>query len=229
MGRRGDPEGENGFVTSESKTLDLRGNPDADLSEVVEHIRSGGVVAYPTETVYGLGGACTPEGVQAVRAMKRRPSAKPLIALVESAARVEGLTWTDPARELASIFWPGSVTLVLSDPEGLFPEGVRSTETGTVAVRVSPHPLVARLLAQLGGALTSTSLNAQGERPASSGSAAREILAKLSGPAAYLLDVGTLPPSGPSTVVDCTGSEPVVLREGTVPVGRLRCVLPGIS
>jgi len=216
-------------LTSEPKTLDLRGDPEGDLSDVVEHVRSGGVVAYPTETVYGLGSTCTPEGVGAVRAMKRRSSGKPLIALVESAASVEGLIWTEPARELASIFWPGSVTLVLSDPERLFPEGVRSAETGTVGVRVSPHPLVTRLVAELGAPLTSTSLNAEGEKPASSGSEALDILQRLSGPTAYLLDVGTLPPSGPSTVVDCTGPEPVVLREGTVPIGRLRCALPDIS
>jgi len=215
-------------VTTGLKTLDLRGDPDADLSDVVAHIRSGGVVAYPTETVYGLGSECTAEGADAVQAVKRRSSRKPLIALVESAASVAGLTWTESARELASIFWPGAVTLVLSDPQRLFPDGVRSEEMGTVAVRVSPHLLVARLVAELGAPLTSTSLNAEGETPVFSGHEARALLQRLGGSDAYLLDAGTLPVSGPSTVVDCTGSEPVVLREGTVPIERLRCALPDI-
>ena len=215
-------------MTTVPKTLDLRGDPDADLTEVVDHIRSGGVVAYPTETVYGLGSACSAQGIDTVREVKGRSSKKPLIALVESAESVEGLTWTDFASELASIFWPGALTLVLADPDRTYPDGERSEESGAVAVRVSPHPLVVRLLAELGAPLTSTSLNAEGETPVSSGRAARGVLERLGGPPTYLLDVGTLPASGPSTVVDCTGPEPVVLREGTVPIERLRCAIPDI-
>ena len=214
-------------MTAEVRTLDLRADPDADLVEVVEHLRGGGVVAYPTETVYGLGGMCTARGVLGVQEFKGRGSHKPLIVLVDSAETVQGLGWTEGARELAKIFWPGPVTLVLRDPHGIFPPGVRSEETGSVGVRVTPHPIAARLVAELGAPLTSTSLNRSGQTPVSSGHEAGELCAR-GATAVWVLNAGTLPPSGPSTVVDCTGNEPVVLREGIVPIGRLRCAIPEI-
>ncbi|MDA0329975.1 MAG: L-threonylcarbamoyladenylate synthase [Gemmatimonadetes bacterium] len=208
-------------------TMDLRADPDADLSEAVGHIRRGGVVAYPTETVYGLGGACTVEGVRNVRAVKGRSEARPLIALIESRQAAAELEWTDAARELAEIFWPGGLTLVLRDPKATFPPGVRDPVSGGVAVRVTSHPVAARLIAAVGGPLTSTSLNSPGERPAMSGHEARDVLTRF-GADVWLLDAGPLPESGPSTVVDCTTGEPIVLREGTVPIARLRCAIPGI-
>ena len=210
--------------------LDLRGVPaDADaLLPAAQHVSAGGILAYPTETVYGFGGRCDPDSVRRVRALKRREESKPLLVLVRDADEVAGLRWTDEARELAKIFWPGSVTLVLEDPERLFPEGVRSAQGG-VAVRVSPHPVVRLLLDALDGPLTSTSANAPGSPPARSGEEARAAVAALEAGAGLLVvDVGLLPASGPSTLVDCTGPAPVVVREGTVPLHRLRCVLPGI-
>ena len=146
--------------------LDLRGSgadPDV-LAPAVEHLRSGGVVAHPTETVYGLGGVATSGAVARVAALKGRESGKPFIALVGAPSWVSGLAWTDAARELAEVFWPGALTLVLRDPTGIFPRGVRS-DSGTVAVRVSPHPVVAALLAAVGSPLTSTSANVPGGRP----------------------------------------------------------------
>lgn len=207
--------------------IDLRAEPERDLSDVVVHLEAGGVIAYPTETVYGLGGACTAAAIDAVRSVKGRERDKPFIALVPNVEAAEALAWTDEARELASIFWPGSVTLVLSDPTHAFPEGVRSAQ-GAVAVRISPHPLVERLLAAWGRPLTSTSLNVPGEPPVSSGGEARQVVRSLGGRDVLLLDAGTLPPSGPSTVIDCTGPVPTVLREGAVPIERLRCALPEI-
>jgi len=215
-------------MTKVARRVDLRAHPEADLGEVVAHVRSGGLVAYPTETVYGLGGLCDPDAVRRLQRLKGRTADKPIGVLVESADAVDGLRWSEAARELADIFWPGSVTLVLEDPSGIFPEGVRSRLTSGVGVRVSPHPVVARLLAAVAAPLTSTSLNVPGRPPAASGDAAIEVLEDLGGTDVWVLDVGRLPPSGPSTVVDCTGPEPIVIREGTVPVGRLRCVLPGI-
>jgi len=208
--------------------LDLRADPDFDPAAVVAHVRGGGLIAYPTETVYGLGGAVTDASVTALRALKGREADKPVLALVASREAAAGLEWTPPARELADIFWPGPLTLVLSDPSGIFPVGVRDGSTGTVGVRVSPHPVVARLVAALGAPLTSTSLNVPGEPPATSGTEAVEVVRALGGRDVLVLDAGTLPPSAPSTVVDCTGEEPVVLRQGTVPVARLRCAIPEI-
>jgi L-threonylcarbamoyladenylate synthase len=164
-----------------------------------------------------------------VRALKARDRDKPLIALVPSAHSVSELRWTDDARELARIFWPGPLTLVLEDPLGIFPPGVRHEDTHAVGVRVSPHPLVARLLDGLGGPLTSTSLNAPGEAPAESGEDAVDVLRRLGAPDVLVMDAGTLDPSLPSSVVDCTGRVPVVLREGAVPTSRIRCAVPSLE
>lgn len=206
---------------------DLRGDPEADLTQVVAHLERDGVIAYPTETVYGFGSLVTPLGIRSVHELKARERAKPLIALVPSAASVEALAWTDEARELASIFWPGAVTLVLRDPRGIFLEGVRSVD-GTVAVRLSPQPIVGRLLERLGVPLTSTSLNEPGDEPARSGTEAADVIERLGRSDVWLLDGDTLPESRPSTIIDCANGIPTVLREGAVPVGRLRCVIPEI-
>ena len=213
---------------NDPRVIDLRADPDADLSAVAAALRDGGAVAYPTETVYGLGGSCTPAGVARVRALKGRSSGKPLIALVASEEQVASLAWTDPARELASIFWPGALTLILPDPGHVFPEGVRDADTGAVGVRISPHPTVARLLGALGGPLTSTSLNLPGEPEARTFDEAVTVVRRLEADDVWMLNGGTLPPSAPSTVVDCTAPEPVVLREGSVPLSRLRCAIPEI-
>jgi L-threonylcarbamoyladenylate synthase len=205
---------------------DLGGDIGTILPEVVAHLRGGKVIGYPTETVYGLGGTIAPAAVARVREIKARDSGKPLIALVASADAVSGLRWTNDARELARTFWPGPLTLVLEDPRGIFPDGVRDEDTRAVGIRVSPHPLVARLLAELGGPLTSTSLNAPGGRPAESGAEALDVVRRLGGHDVLLLDGGHLAPSLPSSVVDCTGPEPVVIREGAVTTSRLRCVVP---
>ena len=216
--------------TATPRVLQARTDPGGDvgtiLPEVLAHLRGGRVIGYPTETVYGLGGAIDPEAIARVRALKSRDAAKPLIALVASPDAVSGLRWTEAARDLARVFWPGPLTLVLEDPHGIFPDGVRNEDTRAVGIRVSPHPLIARLVAEFGGPLTSTSLNAPGERPAESGAEALDVIRRLGGRDVLLLDGGHLAPSKPSSVVDCTGSEPVVIREGAVPTNRLRCVVP---
>ncbi|MDH5759275.1 MAG: L-threonylcarbamoyladenylate synthase [Gemmatimonadota bacterium] len=216
-------------------TLDFRGfAADAperwagDLAAASGHLAAGGILAYPTETVYGLGTACTPEAVSRLQAFKGREPGKPFLVLVRDPEEVSDLAWTPEARELARIFWPGSLTLVLGDPGGTFPPGVRS-ESGTVAIRMSPHPLVAALLSGFGAPMTSTSANVPGSPAATSGARVLEMVASLEGGDDVLvLDAGELPESPSSTIVDCTGPEPVVRREGTIPTGRLRCVLPEI-
>ena len=208
--------------------LDLRLDPEADLDPVLEHLHAGRPLAYPTETVYGLGGAVTPVCVARVQELKGRDARQPFLLLVAAAAAVPGLRWTDAAYELAEHFWPGALTLVLSDPEDIFPEGVRGGPGGGVGVRVSPHPLVRRLLAAYELPLISTSMNESGAAPARSGADALAVAERMGASDVLVLDWGTLPPSEPSTVLDCTGETPVVVREGSVPVGRLRCVIPEI-
>jgi L-threonylcarbamoyladenylate synthase len=211
--------------------LDFQGwsGEDEDLLPVVEHLRGGGLIAYPTETVYGFGCALTPNALARLAALKGRGPEKPALLLVPSAGAVPSLVWTHEAGELARAFWPGSLTLVLSDPEGSFPVGVRSA-AGGVAVRQSSHPLARRLVELLGAPLTSTSANPPGGTPARSGDEAWDAAALLgAGEELWTLDVGRLPESAPSTIVDCTGVAPRVARAGQTPVRRIRCVLPRID
>ena len=198
------------------------------LDTVLDHLRRGGLLAYPTETVYGFGGLPTHAVIERLVTLKKRDPAKPMLLLVQDGEAVSDLTWTPEAIELADVFWPGSVTLVLSDPGARYPEGVRGSDGG-VAVRVSPHPLVRELVSGVGGPIVSTSANRPGEAPALDAQGALgAALAAGAGEDLWVLDGGALKPSPPSTIIDCSGPEPVVLRQGAIPLGRVRCVLPGV-
>ena len=202
--------------------------PEADLERLVRHVLGGGLIAYPTETVYGFGGLASRKAVEALRRLKPGRE-RPFLLLVPSPAAVSELVWTPPARELASAFWPGALTLVLADPSSSFPAGVRG-HRGGVAVRVTSHPLTRLLVERVGRPVTSTSANLPGEPAAAN---AKEALAAASrsraGGELRVLDGGRLPASRPSTVVDCTGPFPGVVRAGAIPVSRLRSVLPEID
>jgi L-threonylcarbamoyladenylate synthase len=213
------------------KRLDFRAwdGSDDELGDVISHLESGGLVAHPTETVYGFGGLVQEDALDRLARLKRRDAEKPYLLLVPDEQAVARLAWTHEARELASVFWPGALTLVLGDPERSFPPGVRGS-SGGVAVRRTSHPLARRLVELLGVPITSTSANAPGAPPAASGQEAAAAAATLgAGEELWVLDVGGLPASAPSTIVDCTGPSPRVLRAGQTPVKRLRCVLPGIG
>ena len=207
----------------------LHDPPDSPLLEsVVDHLEEGGLVAVPTETVYGFGCLAEPAPLAELLRLKGRGPEKPFLVLIPGAEAVASLSWTDPARELARVFWPGALTLILNDPQGSFPAGVRSRE-GTVAVRVTPQPLARRLVEALDRPLVSTSANLPGEPPALDARQARDSARILgAGSSLWVLDGGVLEPSDPSTLVDCTGPRPTVLRPGAIPLYRLRCVLPEI-
>jgi L-threonylcarbamoyladenylate synthase len=199
------------------------------LDSVLQHLRPGGLLAYPTETVYGFGGLPTRAVIEGLGALKTRGPAKPMLLLVPDREAVRDLTWTPEAIELADVFWPGPVTLVLSDPEACYPEGVRGP-AGSVAIRVSPHPLVRELVKGVGGPILSTSANRRGETPAlDAHSALGAAVSAGAGEEMWVLDGGTLDPSSPSTIIDCSGPVTVVLRQGAVPLARVRCVLPGVQ
>ena len=199
------------------------------LNSVLDHLRLGGLLAYPTETVYGFGGLPTRGVIKRLMALKERKPAKPILLLVPDREAVSDLTWTPEAIELADVFWPGSVTLVLLDPRARYPEGVRGSD-GSVAVRVSPHPLVRELVCGMGGPILSTSANRPGETPSLDPQGALgAAVAAGAGEELWVLDGGALEPSLPSTIIDCSGPEPLVLRQGTISLGRVRRVLPGVQ
>ena len=186
-------------------------------------LAAGWVVAYPTETFYALGARCDlAEAVGRVYALKGRGAEKalPVIAGSPEAARLLAREWPEAAEILAALFWPGPLTLVLRASGRVCRR--LTAETGTLAIRVSPHP-VARALAQAaGGCVVSTSANPSGGAPARRvEDIAPGVLAGLSG----ALDGGETPGGFPSTIVDVTVTPPRIVRPGAVSEDDLRRAL----
>lgn len=218
-------------------TTDLRPVPfwspaeiDAAIPRAVAHVQDGRVLAYPTETVYGFGGAIETDAVARLVGLKQRPPGKPFLLLVSSSAMIGrlGLQMNRAASMLAARFWPGPLTLVLLGAEKRVPSRLRGPEGG-VAVRWTSHPALQRLIAALGDPLTSTSANVP-RQPAAL--AASEVIAnfpqQIAGGTVMVLDGGRLEPSAPSTVVDCTGAHLRVIRPGAIAAAHLRTVVPDL-
>ena len=200
--------------------------PEGELREVGRHLRSGGLLAYPTETVYGLGGMVEDGPLRALAALKRRDAGKPFLLLLPDAQAAAGLVWNRCARRLAERLWPGPLTLVLPDPGRSFPAQVRGG-SGGVAVRMSPAPVARQILDEVGAPITSTSANPPGGAPARSGKEAWEAVRALAaGEQLWVVDAGELPPAPASTIVDCTGRDPVVLRAGALDLSELLEICP---
>lgn len=203
---------------------------DASIAGTLAHLASNGVLAYPTETVYGFGGAIDRTSVDRLVATKRRPEGKPFLLLISDSAMIErlGLQLSRAAALMAARFWPGPLTLVLSGGERRVSPRLRGPEGG-VAVRWTSHPGLQRLISAMGDPLTSTSANRPGLPPAMS---AGDILshwgAEIAGGGIRLLDGGTLEASAPSTVVDCTSKRPRVIRPGAIGVSILRESVPDL-
>ena len=192
---------------------------------IADHLLSGGLIAYPTETVYGFGSALNPAALDQLRALKGRADDKPFLLLVADENAAPGLHWSVAAHRLAQAFWPGPLTLALRAQEDAYPAAVVAPN-GTVAIRASPHPAVRALLGAIAAPLTSTSANAPGEPAAATAHDAARTLESLGWPDnLWLLDGGALPPSPPSTVVDCSGEEPRIVRRGAIPEAEILNVL----
>jgi L-threonylcarbamoyladenylate synthase len=202
----------------------------ASISATVQHLHDGKVLAYPTETVYGFGGAVDQRSVDALIKLKGRPEGKPFLLLIagsEMLARLD-LHLSSSASMLAARHWPGPLTLVLSGGERRVPPRLRGPEGG-IAVRWTSHPGLQRLLGAYGDPITSTSANRPGVPPAVSTSEIVEQWSDAMGRGILrVLDGGRLVPSQPSTVVDCTGRRPRVIRPGAVPASILRESVPDL-
>lgn len=197
---------------------------EAAIPVVRDHFARTGLLAYPTETVYGLGSAPVDAGLVALSALKRRPPRKPFLLLVSSRLMAEewGLVFTAAARVMTDVFWPGPLTLVLRGGEGKLPDMLRGPEGG-FAVRHTSHRLVAHLVAGLGHPLTSTSANRPGTPPAAGASGLDALFRPAVEDGTHLvLDGGVLGNVPPSTLVDCTTNLPLMIREGAIPRAELR-------
>lgn len=197
---------------------------DRAVPVVAAHLARGGMLAYPTETVYGLGSLADDVGLDALAALKGRPPRKPFLLLIASRAMAEagGLVFNASAKALADAFWPGPLTLVLPGGEGRMPSRLRGPEGG-IAVRHTSHPGMARLIAALGRGVTSTSANRPGGPPAPGADQVAALFpAAVSEGRLLVLDGGVLGNVPPSTLIDCTGPVPSLIREGAIPRSELR-------
>jgi L-threonylcarbamoyladenylate synthase len=202
----------------------------AALRGTIAHLHAGRVLAYPTETVYGFGGAVDHDAVESLVRLKGRPPGKPFLLLIAASEMLTklGLHLSADAAALAARHWPGPLTLVLPGGERRVPERLRGPEGG-VAVRWTPHPGLTQLIRAYGDPITSTSANRPGVPPAMS---AGEIVEQWSDAIGRgilrVLDGGRLEPSSPSTVVDCTGRRPRVIRPGAIVAPVLRESVPDL-
>ena len=198
--------------------------PDpAVIKEAVEVLRRGGLVAFPTDTLYGLGADIfNAEAVARVLEVKRRPQDMPIPIFIakmeevnEVARELPGAAW-----QLAERFWPGALTLVLLAASGV-PDAV-TAGTGTVGIRIPRCHLVLEILASLGRPITGTSANRSG---GPNPKEVQQVLAQIGKEIDLLLDGGRVPGGAPSTVLDCTQIPFRLIREGVVTRGELRDVL----
>ncbi len=206
-------------------------NQDFPQPEILEEasvlLRQGELVAFPTETVYGLGGNALDETAAArIYAAKGRPSDNPLIVHIAEEEQVYELAGQIPAyaESLMKAFWPGPLTLILKKKSC-----VPDTTTGgldTVAVRMPSHPVARELIRQSGVMIAAPSANASG-RP--SPTRAEHVAEDLSGRIAMILDGGEVGIGIESTIVDVTGTMPVILRPGYINRAMLEAVTGSVT
>jgi L-threonylcarbamoyladenylate synthase len=198
--------------------------PQDEIDEAVEALRNGEVVAFPTETVYGLGAdAQNPDAVHKVFELKGRPATHPLIVHIESARALERWALSVPpaAMALAERFWPGPLTLVLRRAPA-----VDLAITGgqdTVAVRVPGHPVAQQLLRAFGSGIAAPSANRFGRI---SPTRAEHVRDEFGSDLRLILDGGDCKIGLESTIVSCLDVVPRVLRPGFITLSQLRAVVP---
>ena len=206
-------------------TIQSRHISKSSLREAGEVVRGGGVIAFPTETFYGLG--VDPLNVPAVQRLYdlkgRSSQTSPILVLIRSRRELQALVSeiTPAAERLMQACWPGPLTLVFRAAEAV--PSVLTAGTGTIGVRLSAYPNVQRVLEIIGGPLTGTSANRTGQPPATT---ADEVERAFGADVDLIVNGGPTPGGLPTTVVDTTVSPPRLIREGCVSHASLRAVLP---
>mgnify|MGYP001154720259 CR=1 FL=1 len=190
---------------------------DASQEQVekgVKTLREGGVIAFPTDTVYGLGAdAFNPKAVERIYEIKNRPEGMSFPLLIADIAQLS--TVAEPPSEiawfLARRFWPGGLTLVLPKADSLPPHLAKGS---TVGVRIPNHPICLTLIKCLGGPIIGTSANLSGK---ASSLTAYEVKQQLGDKIDLIIDGGKCPGGNESTIVDVSSGVPVILRQGLIP------------
>ena len=231
-GQGADPVGQTGLVDHE---VDLEAAVDQEaVVRAVECLNQGGVVAFPTETSYGLGAAVdSPAALDRIYAIKNRPMEKPLLVIVDSPERMRGIVGSVPpaARRLMKRFWPGPLTILFPAAPGL--PWPLHCGTGKIGVRISSNSWAHALSEMLSRPVTATSANMSGTLPAMSAGEVRKCLVD---PAPdYILDGGGMAPGPASTIVDVTKADSqgrvYVVRHGVIPAEEVFATLlhPAVS
>jgi len=191
--------------------------PASEIQTALKILQSGGIVAFPTDTVYGLGSlAFDNAAIESIYTAKDRPIEKAIPILIGDLIDLDqvAVDIPDMALHFAARFWPGPLTCVIPKKQTL-PSAVSATPT--VAVRIPDHS-DARALLRAAGPMAVTSANISGQP---SPSTAQEVYEQLNGRIPLILDGGKTQGGIPSTLVDCTGEKPVILREGPISLSEL--------
>jgi L-threonylcarbamoyladenylate synthase len=203
-------------------------NPELDLiREAAELIREGQLVAFPTETVYGLGAnAMDAHACEQIFRVKGRPQDNPLIVHVSNLKMMDSLVerWSDEAARCAEEFWPGPLTLVLE--KTAFVPDVVSGGLGTVAVRMPSHPVALRLIEEAGLPIAAPSANLSGKPSPTNGI---HVWKDLRGRIPLILDAGVCSVGVESTILDLTSDVPTILRPGGITKEQLESVLGKVA
>jgi L-threonylcarbamoyladenylate synthase len=182
------------------------------VADALSVLLGGGLIAFPTDTVYGLAALITdPTGIDRLYQAKERSTNKAIAVLIGDLAQIDQVAAQFPprARRLAERFWPGALTLVVPRHEDL---PANLSPTATIGVRMPDHAFARELLRQAGPLATTSANLSGGPNPRD----AQEVMAQLEGRIELVVDGGAAPGGVPSTVVDCTGPELVILREGAI-------------
>ncbi len=209
-----------------AEILHITGNPQIDASHIAraaEVLKNGGIVAIPTETVYGLAAnALDPAAIAKIYAAKGRPSTNPLIIHVTSVDSAKELAsaWPPSAQKLGDAFWPGPLTLIV--PKNPIVPDAATAGLQSVALRVPAHPVMCAVIDAAGMPLAAPSAN---RSQAVSPTRAAHVLKSLGDAVDVILDAGTTEHGLESTVVDCTVLPPRVLRPGPVTIADIERVV----
>ena len=203
------------------ETIILPAKSHDAIPHALDILKRGGLVAFPTDTVYGVGAlAFDGKAVESIYAAKDRPVEKAIPILIGGMEDLERVTEKTPvmAAKLATHFWPGPLTLVVPKHPNL-PDVVSAYPT--VGVRVPDHP-IARALLTTAGPMAVTSANISGS---TNPKTAQDVSRQLNGRIPLILDGGETPGGVPSTVVNCLGTDPEILREGPITMEDIQAVL----
>ena len=202
-------------------------NLQEQVEKGVSILRNGGVIAYPTDTVYGLGaGIGFPRAIERIYAVKERPLSMPLPLLLDDVFQLTELADSVPplARLLMEKFWPGGLTLVLPASSSV-PDFITAGGK-TVAVRIPDHPVPLALIKALGTPIVGTSANLSGQPSALT---ADEVYSQIGAKIDFVIDGGRCPGGKESTIIDVTGEKPVILREGAITRAEIERVCGSIK